>query len=209
VYEEFLKSLEVRKERNLAVTELVDGKFEDKFWMRDSVALKWLECLIAMVERPQRGPRKKKTKMADIFDGPESDGTQSSTGLRTPRSRTASAMNQSSPIQKPSDYQNGNKALSLKPTSELYLSGDETDGLIEEAEKCIINSKKNRKAQVDLMLNNGTFQIFPDDDHLIDLEIQRLKQRYSEEIAKNNSNNLKRGLIVKKEKQPKKQKIAA
>ncbi|KAJ3367504.1 choline dehydrogenase 7 [Kappamyces sp. JEL0680] len=61
LHEDFLRSLEERKETQVPSHMLMYGKFEEKFWMRDSVALKRLELLIDVAEKPAKTKTPKKT----------------------------------------------------------------------------------------------------------------------------------------------------
>jgi hypothetical protein len=57
VYHEFLKSLDIRKDKHIATADLVDN-FEEKFWMREASALRRTEALVAFIENPVKPIRK-------------------------------------------------------------------------------------------------------------------------------------------------------
>ncbi|KAI8817172.1 SNF2 family N-terminal domain-containing protein [Fimicolochytrium jonesii] len=89
LHQEFLASLKKRASENLGKDELVDGKWEDKFWMREPVALRRFDALIEAAMKPLPKPRGKpgrKPKDAASSPAPLQKGqvTPSETPTRGP-----------------------------------------------------------------------------------------------------------------------------
>ncbi|KAI9002707.1 SNF2 family N-terminal domain-containing protein [Gaertneriomyces semiglobifer] len=57
LHQEFLQSLEVRRDQDIGKDELVDGKWEEKFWMREAVALRRFEALCDAAQKPLPPPK--------------------------------------------------------------------------------------------------------------------------------------------------------
>ncbi|KAJ3053100.1 choline dehydrogenase 7 [Rhizophlyctis rosea] len=51
-HQEWIKSMDIRKEQEIPPDELVDGKWADKFWMREGVSLRRFEALCDAVRDP-------------------------------------------------------------------------------------------------------------------------------------------------------------
>ncbi|KAI8909625.1 SNF2 family N-terminal domain-containing protein [Gorgonomyces haynaldii] len=81
VHEEFLQSVEQRKRDQVPADQLVNGKFEEKFWMRESVALKRMEILVNACLKPSK-PKKKDDEMDSDTD---TNDLSSSVLSKTPR----------------------------------------------------------------------------------------------------------------------------
>jgi hypothetical protein len=58
VFQDFLKSLEERRSTNTPSTVAIWGKFDEKFWMKDSVAFKRFETLVDFVLKPVKVAKK-------------------------------------------------------------------------------------------------------------------------------------------------------
>ncbi|KAI8589488.1 SNF2 family N-terminal domain-containing protein [Geranomyces variabilis] len=102
LHKEFLKSLEVRQAEGLARDELVDGRWEDKFWMREPVALRRFEvlCEAALKELPKRaargaGGRKPKAVSPPPLPSAAVEQDDSEGGAATPRTAPGSSSSKS------------------------------------------------------------------------------------------------------------------
>lgn len=129
VHQRYLKSIEVRKTTSMAPSDLVDGKFEEKFWMRDSVAIKRLELLVTLAETPIEAPRKgrKRNAVKALQDN-----------------AAAGAETSSDPIAKAHAYA-PKVASKLGPSASDHESGGDTDEMLAKAEKIIKKRKQPRK----------------------------------------------------------------
>ncbi|KAJ3015430.1 choline dehydrogenase 7 [Thoreauomyces humboldtii] len=70
LHKEFLTSLTIRADKQIPSDELVDGRWEDKFWMREPVALRRFEILVdaALREEPKKRSRRKPAVSPDLMD---------------------------------------------------------------------------------------------------------------------------------------------
>lgn len=152
VHEEYLASLEVRKEKSLDSAELC-GNFEEKFWMRDSVALKRLELLVAIGDKPT----KVKKAIKNSVDTPQSIDKKPKMMMGTPDM----SMNSSPSIGK----------------DNATSSGEDTDALLQSATKRIKKRKKIKTIPVMKSIN-----IFEDNEEKIDIEMEKLKKEHAEEL---------------------------
>lgn len=89
IYVEYLKSLEVRKSQNIQPTELVDNLYEEKFWMRDSIALKRWEMLVDIALKTHK-PNKRVAKTAPL-EGTSQAMIGDGNGLELPKMKSSSA----------------------------------------------------------------------------------------------------------------------
>jgi hypothetical protein len=156
LYLEYLKSLEVRKQSNLLPSQVVDDKWEEKFWMRDSVALKRFELLVSLAEQPTKAPRKAgrpkslKEETAKPFDPSDPRALNPATA----------------PGYIPAKYQ--------KPYQED--SGGDTDEMLKAAADTINKSKKKRYKKVP-----GSADVLPlQDEQAIAQQLGEMREQYPE-----------------------------
>jgi hypothetical protein len=151
-----LKSLEIRKQSNLLPAQVVDDKWEEKFWMRDSVALKRFELLVSIAEQPSKAPRKAgrpkslKEDIAKSFDPSDP---------RTVNPATASGYI-------PAKYQKAYQGD----------SGGDTDEMLKAAADTINKSKKKRYKKLP-----GPADMLPrQDEQAIAQQLGELRDQYPE-----------------------------
>ena len=148
--------MEVRKQLNLLPAQVVDGKWEEKFWMRDSVALKRFELLVSIAEQPSKAPRKAGRPKA-------------------PKEETLKPFD-------PSDPKTLNPATASGYIPAKYQkayqddSGGDTDEMLKAAADTINKSKKKRYKKYP-----GPAQMLPrQDEQEIAQQLGELRNRYPE-----------------------------
>jgi hypothetical protein len=165
-----MKSLEERQERNLQPTELTSDNFEEKFWMRDSVALKRLELLVGMAEK---AIKPKKTPKRDFVDV-RNNGTPQSMDKKLKAQFSA-------PQATPEGSAISNFDYSETPTnskhSDSTSSGENTDDLISTANKILKKRRRMPKMKMDLG-HMPQVPLFQGDENMIARELDRLKNEY-------------------------------
>lgn len=156
IHEEYLKSLEVRKEKNLESAALVDGKFEERFWMRDSVAMKRFELLITLALDPSMGPPKVgRPKIKEELKSAKSDS--------------------SDPIVSTKANHYAPKVSSkLASNTARQSDTDDTDEMLATASDITKHKKKSK--QVDVVTSAPEL-----DETAISSQLEDLKSKYKEE----------------------------
>ncbi len=160
IHQEFLASLEKRKELNIPAAELVDNKFEDKFWMKDSAAVKRLEVLVDLSEKvpkPKRTPRAKKDLNADPIS---EEGLTKNLKLRIKLSNQDTNNFGSSPKKR-------------AKITETFSSGGDTDEMLETVSK-LLSMKKPKLKDPEMI------PPFDMSEQMLNSEIERLKKTYVE-----------------------------
>jgi hypothetical protein len=155
VNEEYLASLEERKEKCLFGSTELCGNFEEKFWMRDSVALKRLELLVAIGDKPTKVKKAAKISvdtLQSIDKKPKAIGASD---------MSIASMNSSPQISKVS----------------VSSSGEDTDALLQSATKRIKKRKKTKAIP-----EVKSIKIFEDNEEKIKIEMDKLKKEYVGEL---------------------------
>ncbi|KAJ3261825.1 choline dehydrogenase 7 [Boothiomyces macroporosus] len=186
IQNEFLKSLEERKKLNIGPSELVFDKFEEKFWMRDAVALKRFELLVNLAEKPAKV---KKTKVSKLKSEPR--------GVSEPASDDAYSDIVAPPVKRVKITQNEEDSLLKEPAANLppsaqiavqkpavantseVSSGDDTDEMLEQAAKCLVYSKKKHKKLPDFAPG---IPIVPMSESMVAEEMMRLYSNNQKDV---------------------------
>ncbi|KAJ3277093.1 choline dehydrogenase 7 [Terramyces sp. JEL0728] len=187
IQNEFLKSLEERKKLNIGPSELVFDKFEEKFWMRDAVALKRFELLVNLAEKPVKV---KKTKVSKL----KSDVR----GASEPASDDAYSDIVPPPVKKVKVASNADEFMQNEPVAKLFplvpvsakkpeaanssdvSSGDDTDEMLEQAAKCLVYSKKKKHKK--LQEFPPGIPIVPMSESMVAEEMMRLYSNTQKEV---------------------------
>ncbi|KNC96991.1 uncharacterized protein SPPG_07808 [Spizellomyces punctatus DAOM BR117] len=164
LHQEFLQSLEVRRAENISRDELVDGKWEEKFWMREPVALRRFEALLeaALKEPPPKSQKKhgRRSKASspdrmydDLMQSPK-DYSGKSVRLKLKVGYSPYMDDDIPPEETPSQKRKrtasredsgGRKRAKGRVKEEDDLSGDDTDEMLQAARKRTDKKKKKRR----------------------------------------------------------------
>ncbi|KAI8914962.1 SNF2 family N-terminal domain-containing protein [Powellomyces hirtus] len=179
LHQEFLRSLEVRVAENLSRDELVDGRWEDKFWMREPVALRRFEvlCEAAMKELPRSASRigqKSKPSSPEVYDDlvdtpsryhPGSSSKSVRLKLKFGQTPDSSSYAESPPIKRRHSEgrdERARKKVKSRPHEEEEggSSGEDTDAMLQAAQKKTEKRKRRRRETEEHEGGHG----YPEDD---------------------------------------------
>lgn len=170
VYQDFLKSLETRKAVNLEPATLVDGKFEERFWMRDSVAMKRFELLITLALDPSMEPPKVgRPKIRDDSGNMKSSRTDSSSD---PIVSSKVATNSYAP------------KVPSKLANTRHSDTDDTDEMLAAASSITNHTKKKAKTSKKAIDSAaGVASLIDIDDSAVSSQMDDLKAQYPERFV--------------------------
>ena len=157
-------------------SEQVKAASETKYWMKDIISIKWLENIITALERgPRGGPRKPKLpRDGSAPSTPRSLADQ----LHLPHFMPTNPSRTGTLMQRESGASSSQNMESTPGKPRADSGSEDTDALIARANTKIKKySKKLDKIDLD---HYPQIPIYPDDDKMIEYEIQKLRELYAQ-----------------------------
>ena len=173
VYQTYMESMGFKDESAIiGDSEQTKTVGEAKYWMKDSISIKWLESIITAVERGPRGVRKPKIPKSENSENltPRSD-------LSLPHFLPASHSRTASLLAKDTAMSGSVDDDSMVGPIGNDSGSEDTDALIARVNQKIKKRTKVLKYKTDLS-HMPQIPLYPDDEVMIAAEIEKLRQLY-------------------------------